>query len=488
LLNWLRQKLSSPAREPATSVFQALRLIRARYDAAAITDENRRHWQHADDLSANAANSAEVRKTLRMRCRYEIANNSYARGLVLTLANDVVGTGPRLQMLTASSEANRQIEQAFANWSRAVRLAEKLRTMRMSRVADGEAFAILTNNPKIPGDIKLDLKLVEAEQVTSPDLRTLRDNEVDGIKLDEYGNPLEYHVLRQHPGDLLARLRLKFDRIPAASMIHDFRTDRPGQARGIPDITAALPLFANLRRYTLAVITAAEIAALPGGILYTDAPANGEADSVEPMDSISLERGMLMTMPGGWKMSQLQAQQPTTTYAEFKREILGEIGRCLQLPVNILTGDSSRHNYASGRLDHQTYFKSIRVEQSHLEMVVMDRILEAWLAEAAMVPGLLPKDVWPTPTQRTWMWDGTAHVDPLKEANAQAVRLASFTTTLADEYARMGLDWETQLRQRAKEHMLLSELGLHDETTHPDHEDNEDEPMNHDEESVTHAA
>ena len=31
--------------------------------------------------------------TLRNRARYEVANNSYARGIVLTLANDVVGTG-----------------------------------------------------------------------------------------------------------------------------------------------------------------------------------------------------------------------------------------------------------------------------------------------------------------------------------------------------------------------------------------------------------
>lgn len=164
--------------------------MKARYDAAATTNENRRHWQHADDLSANAANSPDVRKLLRNRCRYEIANNSYARGLVLTLANDVVGTGPRLQMLSESTEANRRVELEFSNWARTVRLAEKLRTLRMARVADGEAFAILTNNPVLPGQVKLDLKLVEADQVTSPNLKTIRDNEVDGIKLDEFGNPL----------------------------------------------------------------------------------------------------------------------------------------------------------------------------------------------------------------------------------------------------------------------------------------------------------
>ena len=336
----------------------------------------------------------------------------------------------------------------------------------MARVADGEAFAILTNNPALPGQVKLDLKLVEADQVTSPNLKLIRDNEVDGIKLDRFGNPVEYHVIKEHPGSLLGGLNLKFDRVPASDMIHFFRTDRPGQARGIPDITPALPLFAHLRRYTLAVITAAEIAALPGGILYTDAPANGEAEEVEPLDSIELERGMLMTMPGGWKMSQLQAQFPTTTYGEFKREVLGEIGRCLLVPVNVLTGDSSRHNYASGRLDHQTYFKSIRVEQSQLETVVMDRILTAWFQEARHVQDLLPAEMEIEGLRlRSWMWDGTSHVDPLKEANAQSVRLASFTTTLADEYARMGLDWETQLRQRAKERMLMQELGLNEVDT-----------------------
>jgi hypothetical protein len=76
-------------------------------------------------LSANAANNPEVRRVLRNRARYEVANNSYAKGIVLTLANDVIGTGPRLQMLTANAEANRQIERAFEQWAKAVSLADK---------------------------------------------------------------------------------------------------------------------------------------------------------------------------------------------------------------------------------------------------------------------------------------------------------------------------------------------------------------------------
>src|SRR3989339_1207665 len=84
------------------------RRIRARFASAETSENNRRHWAFADSLSADAAATSDVRRTLRNRARYEVANNSYARGIVLTLANDAIGTGPRLQMLTDNAEANRR--------------------------------------------------------------------------------------------------------------------------------------------------------------------------------------------------------------------------------------------------------------------------------------------------------------------------------------------------------------------------------------------
>ena len=436
-------------------------MLRARYDAAATTDGNRRHWAGADGLSADAAASPEVRRVLRNRARYEVANNSYARGIVLTLANDVIGTGPRLQMLTGDAEADRRIEAAFAHWARSAGLAAKLRTMRMARAESGEAFALLARNPKLASPVQLDVRLIEADQVATPDLPAGEPRAIDGIVFDAFGNPVEYHVLRQHPGDLRWLSSFEYDRIPAAVMVHYFRADRPGQSRGIPDITPALPLFAQLRRYTLAVLAAAETAAEFAAVLQSEAPADG-AMEVEPMDVIELEQRMLLTMPGGWKMAQMKAEQPSTTYAEFKREILSEIARCLHMPFNIAAGNSSGYNYASGRLDHQTYFKSIRIEQAHLERVVLDRILDAWLDEAVLVEGMLPQSMrvrGPAP-RHMWFWDGFEHVDPLKEASAETARLANGTTTLAAQYAAQGRDWEEELRQIARERELMESLGI----------------------------
>ena len=81
------------------------------------------------------------------------------------------------------------------------------------------------------------------------------------------------------------------------------------------------------------------------------------------MDLVELERRMATVLPGGWRMGQIQAEQPSTTYGEFKKEILNEIARCLNMPFNVAAGNSSGYNYASGRLDHQIYYKSIRVDQ-----------------------------------------------------------------------------------------------------------------------------
>ena len=454
---WLRRTPSDP--QPPISP-HPVRVIRAKYDSALTTDNNRRHWKNADGLSAGAANTPEVRRILRNRSRYEVANNSYARGIVLTLANDIVGTGPRLQLLTENAEANRQIERAFNQWSKAISLAEKLRTLRMAQVQDGEAFAVLVNNPRLETAIQLDLRLIEADQVTTPELRWTDPRSIDGVVFDASGNPTEYHILRQHPGDARGFSR-EYDRVPADAVLHLFRADRPGQQRGIPEITPALPLFAMLRDYSLATLDAAKAAAYYAGIIYTDVPPNGETDAVEPLDPIELDRNTLLTMPGGWKMAQLRAEQPTGTYSEFKREILNEIARCLNMPFNIAAGNSASYNYASGRLDHQTYFKSLRIDQSRIETVALDRILAAWFDEAVLVDGLLPSGLGPIADwPHQWFWDGHEHVDPQKEANAQATRLASLTTTLADEYARKGQDWETQLRQRAKELALMTELGL----------------------------
>jgi capsid protein len=282
---------------------------------------------------------------------------------------------------------------------------------------------------------------------------------VDGMEFDAIGNVVAYQVLNFHPGSNFRVNTLQFQRVPASQMVHWFRPLRPGQHRGMPEVTPALKLFAQLRRYTEAVCAAAETAADFAGFLRTNSPA-AEVDEVEAFAEMPIEKRSMVTLPDGWTFEQLKAEQPTSTYAMFKRELINEIARCLQLPFNVAALDSSSYNYASGRMDHQVYATTQRVMRDDLERKMLDRLLEAWVNEATLA-GYMPQGVPPfSEWDWSWQWDGKEHVDPAKEANAAETRLKNHTTTLAAEYAKQGKQWDVELRQRAAEVALMDELGL----------------------------
>jgi lambda family phage portal protein len=386
--------------------------------------------------------------------------------MVLTLADVCIGTGPRLQMLSDDEEFNSIVETEFIAWSETTRFAEQLRTLRMAKATDGEAFAAILKNPSQRYPVQLALRLIEADRIISPKPSVLRE-EVDGIVYDVFGNPQQYYVSSVHPGDA-SIWSGTFAKIPATEMIHWYRVDRPGQSRGLSEILPALPLFAQLRRFTLAVLAAAETAADFAAVLYSDAPPSLNDDddcaAPTPYDLVALERRMATVLPENWKLAQIKAEQPATTYAEFKREILSEIGRCLQVPVNIVLGDSSKHNYASGRLDHQTFFKSIRIEQSSCEQTVLFPLFDAWYRESFRIGlfGTKYKRHENASVRRIakWFWDGLEHVDPVKEAKAAQSRISCNISNLAIECAKSGLDWEDVLKQKAREQERMTELGL----------------------------
>ena len=68
------------------------------FDAASRSPEAMRHFAGADNLSADAALSSSVRNIVISRARYECSNNGYADGIIQTLAEDAIGTGPHLQL------------------------------------------------------------------------------------------------------------------------------------------------------------------------------------------------------------------------------------------------------------------------------------------------------------------------------------------------------------------------------------------------------
>lgn len=433
--------------------------VRARYDAAQDSRHNSEHFSYADGLSGNASASPDVRRKIRNRVRYEMVNNTYAMGIVKTLSNDVIGTCPRLQFGSKDHNLNKIIEDAWDAWANKINLGNKLRAMRIAKAVDGEAFAQLVTDPLTNG---LEIITIEADQVqdgTLSQLGMLEPGSVDGIELDSLGRPAAYRVLPHHPGDSLV-IHEEPITIPAGNIIHWANVTRPGQHRGVSELAPALTLFAQLRRFTLACLTAAETAADNALVVErTDVPFEAAVE-LEAYDAVSLERGLVNALPEGWKLSQVKSEQPATTYDMFKKEILNEIARCVNMPFNIAAGNSSDYNYASGRLDHQTYFKSLEIERHDCERVVLSKIMYKWFMQTEIQDtlrsaGLSLDDG--IMQLVSYFWDGHEHVDPLKEAEAQKIRLESMTTSLAHECGRRGYDWRAQVDQVAEEREYIKQ-------------------------------
>ena len=452
----------------------------ARYDAAMFSNEDREHWKIVDKLSPDAANNPDTRQILRERCRYEVANNSYAFGAGQKLANLTIGTGPTPNVLTNDKKLNSELEWLLIEWMKSIHLPDKLATLRMDKYQSGEGIAVIARNPALPGyGLTTDLIPFECDRLKNPINSTLATavNPLDGVELDKFGNPAAYWISNRHPGDSYAFSAddVGSTRFPSYDFVHYYSKVRSEQHRGIPELTSCLKLFAQLRRVTLAVAQAFETAANVAIIFSTDLPSMGTAAPLTPLDRVPIVRGTGLVLPEGWKPEQMKAEQPTTTFAMFRREILTEIGQCLQMPCNVITGDSSEYNFASGRLDQQVFFKSLEVERDRITRIIITPLVEHALREleeysfydgTSRINKLAKRYVRAKRREGwimgmpaiSWRYPMIQHVDPVKEAQAHQILYSMGAESLYDVCAAYGRDVEDVQEQYAREKANLVDL------------------------------
>lgn len=445
--------------------------IRARYDAAQQNTEFDRYWANADFLDADSDNSKQVRRLLTSRSRYEVQNNGYTDGMLQTHCNYLVGSGPQLRVETQNRGFNELVERLWKQWSAVIQLRRKLWTQTHAKVMDGEGFGIIRNNPAVPDPIQLYYELIETEQCQSLNDADMPGH-VDGIEYDEFGNPIWYDILRYHPNSWnsgpvgqygrfnptnqfgLNNQSSMFggfnepERVPARFVCHWFKIRRPGMHRAVPEFRSTLTVGAGSRRFREATIAAAETAADFTVMLQTQMLPEIEADyqAVESLSTLPIEKRMMVAMPPGYAASQMTAEHPTAEYKAFTRQQVNEQGRPKSIPVNVGMGDSSEHNFASGKLDHQPWFQEILVERLDCNDVVLDPLFMQWWDEARFVYGFgeLPP--------HTWDWPVLPVADERARAIARNIDLMNGSTYPSAVYSEQGKDFEDELPKMAADY------------------------------------
>ena len=125
--------------------------------------------------------------------------------------------------------------------------------------------------------------------------------------------------------------------------------------------------------------------------------------------------------------------------------------------------DFSKTNYSSARAALIEAWRFFNGRRSWIINYWAKPVFELWLEECVN-KGLIEapnfyenKAAW---CRCKWIGPGRGWVDPVKEAQASQIRMETGLSTLEDECASQGLDWEEVLMQRVRELKRMKELGI----------------------------
>lgn len=438
-----------------SAIVDRFKQVHGRYDAAGNGGDLDKYWANADGFDADSANSPSVRQSLTRRSRYEVANNGLSDGISQTYATDLVGTGPQLRMQTGSQGFNQLVERTWFLWCQAIKFRRKLWTMAHAKHVDGEALAIIGVNRNVRHQVQLDISLRETEQCATPLIPLADPNYIDGIKCDDngFGDPVYYDFLKSHPGSSGGSVfNLETTRVPANRVLHWFKMRRPGQHRGVPECASTLNLGAAFRRLREATLSTAEKVAAWTLLLKTLYEPE-EIQTMPAMSQMDIVHGMMTALPNAFEPHQLKAEQPGPQYDTFYNTLANEQGRPKNMPLNKVLCNSANYNYASGRLDHQTYYGNLDVDREDGNDSVLDPLFDVWFDFAIARYGWLggnPSSVSASARFHLWDWPKHRVADVQAEAGANETKLKSGQIFIHHLFSDAGMDFEDEAEAAAQ--------------------------------------
>jgi lambda family phage portal protein len=301
-----------------------------------------------------------------------------------------------------------------------------------------------------------------------------------GVEINGRGAPVAYHIRETHPLDLaMMQLTANWQRVPARTrtgrrrVIHAYEHERVGQHRGVPLFAPILSSFRMLDRYQRTEMQTAVVNSLIAAFIETTASAEQLAQffdldfeqylGARQQWQGSLEGGAILQMPPGDRVTAFTPNRSATAFDSFCTSTLRHIATGLNMPYELLVKDFSKTNYSSARaalLEAWRYFNGRR---KWLATYWAQPVYELWLEEAVrrgFVEAPEFNRMRHAYTRARWIGAGRGWIDPVKEATAAKLRMEVSVSTLEDECAEQGKDWEETLEQLAREKARREELGL----------------------------
>lgn len=437
---------------------------------------------------------------LRDRCADLERNAPVAAAVINTQCIHVVGTGlactPHLdaEFLRIAPEQAKawqdDTKRRFKAWATSVD-CDLARTLNFYGLQDqalrgalsrGDVFALTPRVQRQGGRPTLAIQMVEADRVGNPAASPNSATLTEGVEHSAAtGEPVRYHVLDSHPGDLRAGARsgtwvgARGDKTGRRNVLHLFRQQRPGQRRGVPVLAPVIEPIKQVTRYTEAELEAAVVSGLFAVFLRMDPTAfqdlfdeDAQGAYINRASSWSgeMEAGKAINLLPGEEPVPSNPGRPNEQFDPFVASCFKQIGMAIGMPYEVLTmAFQSSYSAAKGAL--LTAWRFFMSHRDWLASYFCQPVYELWLADEVAEGRIAAPGFFADPVLRAawcnavWVGDGPGSLDPEREVRAAQARVNMGISTLQAESLLLdGVDWQTKHAQQVEENAARRAAGL----------------------------
>lgn len=444
--------------------------------------------------------------TLRQRARDLFEGGGLARSGPTTLTTSVVGWGiqpkPKIDgdFLGLSDEqreeTERNILREFKLWADSSMCdAERQQNFYglqqlafLSMLMSGDVFVLfgMKENKRTP--YQTTIRLLEADRICTPD--SSGDSEsretdgggriIDGVEINKEGEVIKYHIASRSPIAGNNNSELNWTAIEAygkdtgyPNILHIMTHERPEQRRGVPFVAAEIEALKQFTRYMNAELAANVVSAMLTAFITSDEDDGsfGMEDAVNDEDKVTdddlqleLRPGAIYSLPPHKKVETVNPLRSNSQFEAFVSTSITVIASSMGIPKEVLI-KKYESNYTAARAALLDFWRTVRVYRTRFNSSFNQPIYEQWLSEAVAAGRIEAPGFFDDPAIRqawcgcSWMGASMGHVDPLKEVNAAAARIANNITTQEQEASEYnGNDWAANVRQRRKEIETLRDI------------------------------
>ena len=469
------------------------------YKAASLDDRSMGGWAPLP-TSADADLSGEL-PIMVGRARDLARNNGVAAGGNQTLKDNIIGATLRLSAkpdyrllgrdIEWAREWSRNTESEFRSWAdttecdagRSLTLLGLSLQILGGAFMNGDGLALPVWKPRNGSRWATRLHVIESDRLSTPYGMEYQKGLSGGVQSDQHGEPLWYWIMKHHPGDKWGMMFSRpdeWERIPAFTswgrrrVLHLHDKERAGQSRAAPLVKAVMREFNLAGRYTHTELQTAITNSLIAGVLESDLDMDsmhnifGEDTKNQYDQAIGgfrgqLKSGAILKAPIGTNVKLFDNGRNTAGYEQYMTIVLRYIATGLNIPYELLMKDFSKTNYSSARAALLEAWRYFHGRRRWLSDYWLNEVYALWLEEAIAHGRIEAPDYYDNKyayNRCRWIMSGRGWVDPVKEANGSKIKMEIGLSTLENECAEQGLDWEEVLEQTAYENARRRELGL----------------------------